>query len=358
MGSSAFQVGANAGESISVDLSSSMKNTAIGASATGSIKLSNIAVASTVTADTAYVAGNLVIGGENVAAPTAATTAIAITNGRSANSAIQLAAAINLNSDKTGVKATAKAATTTIASANFTGVAATATSVGARKLSINSVEIVSHVAGEVGKDAEGLAVAINAKSKDTGVTASVNAAKDLILTASDGRNIEIEEITGDAADLGYFVTTAATAATYKGFFKGSIELTSDSAIAVDDTITGTNPRIIDAASEKTIAATTIDSASVTSVSNAETAIRNIDSALSDVDSFRGGLGAMQARFESVVASLSSTVESLSAARSRVMDADFASETANMTKNQILQQAGVAMVSQANSAPQSVLSLLG
>ena len=79
--------------------------------------------------------------------------------------------------------------------------------------------------------------------------------------------------------------------------------------------------------------------------------------MANVDGFRGDLGAIQARFESAVASLSTSAENLSAARSRIMDADFALETAKMTKAQILQQAGIAMVSQENSIPNGVLSLL-
>ena len=83
----------------------------------------------------------------------------------------------------------------------------------------------------------------------------------------------------------------------------------------------------------------------------------IDGALSAVNSTRASLGAYQNRFESVVASVQTTSENLSASRSRVVDADFAQETANLTKAQILQQSGIAMLSQANSVPQNVLALL-
>jgi flagellin len=83
----------------------------------------------------------------------------------------------------------------------------------------------------------------------------------------------------------------------------------------------------------------------------------LDASLSTVNSGRADLGAYQNRFESTISNLSISSENLSAARSRIRDADFAAETAEMTRAQILQQAGVAMVSQANSLPQSVLSLL-
>ncbi|HEB63472.1 MAG TPA: flagellin, partial [Gammaproteobacteria bacterium] len=77
-----------------------------------------------------------------------------------------------------------------------------------------------------------------------------------------------------------------------------------------------------------------------------------------IDRLRGTFGAVQSRFESAISSLQSSSENISAARSRIMDTDFAAETAAMTRAQILQQAGSAMVSQANALPQGVLSLLG
>lgn len=86
-------------------------------------------------------------------------------------------------------------------------------------------------------------------------------------------------------------------------------------------------------------------------------IAAVDGALNQINSLRGELGAVQARFESTIANLQTTSENLAASRSRIRDADFASETAELTRNQIIQQAGIAMLSQANSAPQNVLSLL-
>ncbi len=88
------------------------------------------------------------------------------------------------------------------------------------------------------------------------------------------------------------------------------------------------------------------------------AITAVDTALDTVNSTRGDLGAVQNRMESKIASLQTTSENLSAARSRIRDADFAAETAALTRAQILQQAGTAMLAQANVAPQNVLSLLG
>jgi len=97
---------------------------------------------------------------------------------------------------------------------------------------------------------------------------------------------------------------------------------------------------------------------ISSVEGANAAIVSLDGALTEVNTARATLGALQSRFESVVANLSINSENLSAARSRIRDADFASETANLTRSQILQQAGTAMLAQANALPQNVLSLLG
>ena len=100
-----------------------------------------------------------------------------------------------------------------------------------------------------------------------------------------------------------------------------------------------------------------DKIDISSVEGADNAILAMDAALKSVNSARADLGAIQNRFESVVSNLSVNSENLSASKSRIMDADFASETANLSRSQILQQAGTAMVAQANQLPQGVLSLL-
>jgi len=106
------------------------------------------------------------------------------------------------------------------------------------------------------------------------------------------------------------------------------------------------------------ATTTIDNVDISTLEGAQTAIASVDLALSTIDTIRGDLGAVQNRFESTIANLSNVSENLSAARSRILDADIAMETSAMTKNNILQQAGVSILAQANQAPQLALSLLG
>ena len=96
---------------------------------------------------------------------------------------------------------------------------------------------------------------------------------------------------------------------------------------------------------------------VSSFANAQMAIDQIDNALKEVNTARADLGAVQNRFTSTIVNLQTTSENLSAARSRIRDTDYAKETAELTRNQILQQAGTAMLAQANTSPQSVMSLL-
>ncbi len=134
--------------------------------------------------------------------------------------------------------------------------------------------------------------------------------------------------------------------------RGTLELNSSKSIL----IAGTNTA---SAGLQNASATlnAIDAIYIATVTGANTAIALIDGALDQVNTIRGGLGAVQNRFESTIANLSATSENLSAARSRIRDADFAAESAGLIRAQILQQAGVAILSQANSLPQLVLSLL-
>ncbi|RLA18965.1 MAG: flagellin FliC, partial [Gammaproteobacteria bacterium] len=119
---------------------------------------------------------------------------------------------------------------------------------------------------------------------------------------------------------------------------------------------------VGANSGETVDVDTVDvsgviSGDVTDEINATTMLDDVDTALTTVNGARADLGAAQNRFESIVRSVQTTAENLSASRSRIVDADFAAETANLTRAQILQQAGTAMLAQANSAPQNVLALL-
>lgn len=141
---------------------------------------------------------------------------------------------------------------------------------------------------------------------------------------------------------------------------GKIVLTSAATIAVTGTDTGTATGFNAAAAggSATAATTTgLTSLSLNSFAGASLAIQQIDSALSQINTSNASLGAYQNRFQSAVANLQSTSQNLTAARSTIQDADFAAETANETRASVLQQAGVAVLGQANSQPQQILSLL-
>ena len=114
---------------------------------------------------------------------------------------------------------------------------------------------------------------------------------------------------------------------------------------------------IDGAATLSSANSRVDDIDISTAAGANTAIAIIDAALTQVDSQRADLGAIQNRFESVIANLSNVSENSAAARSRIQDADFAQETANLARAQILQQAGISVLAQANAQPQNVLALL-
>lgn len=135
---------------------------------------------------------------------------------------------------------------------------------------------------------------------------------------------------------------------------GTLTITSGETI----TIAGANADAgtVFAAGASTIAGS-LNSADVLTRDGANDTIQRVDAALSSISDLRSAFGAVQNRFESTIANLSTSVENLSASNSRILDADFASETANLAKSQVLQQAGISVLAQANARPQQVLSLL-
>ncbi|MEH6566101.1 MAG: flagellin domain-containing protein [Halopseudomonas sp.] len=142
---------------------------------------------------------------------------------------------------------------------------------------------------------------------------------------------------------------------------GSVSFQVGSEASTNDVITvgfesGTTGEGFDA-TDLGVDATAVDISS-TSALTTEDMLTAIDAALQEIDTTRADLGAKQNRFSSTIANLQNISENVSASRSRIMDTDYAAETANLTKNQIMQQAGTAMLSQANQLPQAVLSLLG
>ena len=173
------------------------------------------------------------------------------------------------------------------------------------------------------------------------------------LTAADGRNIDLSTALSSthAPYLGLSFTSSSPADYY-----GQVSLTSSSAFTIGGSVPANNLTAGDYGIVGRVTQTRA-SLSVSTQSDSTTSIALLDTAISTVNSQRGKLGAMQTRFDSVIANLQTGSDNVSAARSRIRDTDFAVETASLTRNQILQQAGIAMLAQANALPNIILSLL-
>ncbi len=216
--------------------------------------------------------------------------------------------------------------------------------------------------------ADGLAAAVSAindQSSKTGVSASLNSAgTSVVLTNASGNDISVSDTaivnagnvsvqkldsTGANSGAAAVLTADSTAAT--ATVSGYITLDSNKSFAAD--VTTSSILAADAGSSLNKVA----NLDITTFTKATEALKTVDSALSFINGTRASLGALQSRFETTISNLQVTSENLSASRSRVVDADFAQETANLSRAQILQQAGTAMVAQANQLPQGVLALL-
>jgi len=217
-----------------------------------------------------------------------------------------------------------------------------------------SVDIAAAAGGEV--TAQEVVDAIN--DNTTGFTAALNDDGQVQITKDDGSSFTLAE----SVDIDGDTTLDAASVGLDGIddggttYNGQVSLDSTNDISVEEVTSGALASAgLDTAGNAT---TTIDQVDISTREGATTAISSVDAALAQIDTIRGDLGAVQNRFESTIANLQNVSENLSAARSRILDADIAEETSNMTKQNILQQAGVSILAQANQAPQLALSLLG
>ena len=342
-----FQVGANntTNDRITVASIASAKSSALGVGSSSSYS-TTLPVGTAVTA-TALAAGNLSINGHNVGASTS--DGVSFANGDA--SGIAKAAAINAVSGDTGVTATVGATTAGgVAASTFAGTIA-------GSVLINGVDIgpIGAATGAVDRGSQ-TAAAINAKTSQTGVTATFDTGTGAVaLNAADGRNITVATTALGGTETGLNAAAANTITT-------TSKLTLSSASSAGITLAGTVGLAATGLTAGYTAATAtagagVSSLDLTTASGAQAALATLDSAINTINSTRGALGAYQNRFESTVASLQTTTENLTASRGRITDVDFAKETANLSRAQVLQQAGTAMLAQANQAPQGVLSLL-
>lgn len=330
-----FQVGANAtaSDQITVDTITNARSSSLGAY--NGYNQANVSVTYNAAAQAFSASIATATGTQNVNFGTLATDAKAIAN------------AIN-SSGVAGLQATADANVVTGTTTNAI------TAGGTDTITLNGLSISIAGTTDATTNRTNAVTAINAQSATTGVTA-VDTGAGVRLTAADGRNINVAFGTqgstgGDLASYGLGGLSDHTS---------TFDLTYQAPAGVNSiTFGGALTTGLGAGAHAvTATGTAISAISVATADGARNALASIDAALSQISGARATLGATQNRFSSVVASLQTTAENLTASRSRIQDADFAAETAAMTKAQILQQAGTAMVAQANSAPQNVLSLL-
>lgn len=258
-----------------------------------------------------------------------------------------------LNNRTTDTKATAlKNAQTVVTDTAFTGLA----SVGAiSTLTINSVAIALTTAN-AGTQSDFVAT-INQYTNQTGVVAATGTAgTHNTFTRASGGDIAISEsITAGTSAVGSAVADATSRTFNAGF---TISVDPDQTLVVGSSTTAVAVGLTTSVTGSTATSKLVNVLSIASASGANDAIQTIDYALSQVGRTRGDIGAVQNRFTSAISSLQVAAENISAARSRIRDTDVARETAELTRNQILLQAGVSVLAQANQLPQIALSLLG
>jgi flagellin len=369
-GNQNFQVGANAGETIGIDLSQGTKTDQVGAIASASKTVGGTAISAAAEVSISV--------GDNAFTAIQASEVRKDSNdvdikGYEAESAAQIAAAVNasgvegLTASATNTQSLLTADIATVANSDYV-------------LTINDQEVfradaTSGVDLTTDAGITALKEAIDSKSGATGVTASLTGTAGsygIELATSDGRSIIVRQQTQNtstdaftdlAANTG--ITDAANntigGVTAEQALLGSVKFSASEKINflspdgnLDQTL-GLASGSADSIDVNTSEG--MNKVDISSVAGANEAILRVDAALDSVNKVRGELGAIQNRFESTIANLGTSVENLSASNSRILDADFAAETANLAKSQVLQQAGISVLAQANARPQQVLSLL-
>lgn len=343
-----FQVGANNNQTISVSM---------GSAQAGSIGAQRVTTASASYA-VSTASGNSLTGGTLTINGSVGSATGTIAAGDSAKN---IATMVNGLTAKTGVTARA----TTQAELKVATSGAIILEIRGQNTTAASGATITYSASTAGAttsstDLAGLAAAINDKAGTTGVTAKINDAKTgLTLENADGYDIQVRTLTSTVATVSLNSVnenggtgTASTSTTVTaGYLTVGGRVTYESgktfSVAVSAGNTGSA-----ASTLKDVG--TVD---ITSQSGATDAISVVDNALAFIDDLRGDLGAVQNRFDSTISNLQNVSDNISSARSRIQDADFGKETANLSRAQILQQAGIAMLSQANQSQQNILSLL-
>lgn len=302
-----------------------------------------VSYADTTTNRKALASGDLQINGIDVGA-TLATDDTASTTKASA-SGISLAAAINRVSGQTGVTASVDANNV------YSGKVTTLTNSTSYSFALNGVQINFTSGTDASSSQSAIINAVNAKSGQTGITATALGSDKFTLTAADGRNIDV-----GSGTTGTDVTT--TAVLSKATNVAAVSLQSAGQFTIGSktaNIANSGFNVGTFGGSET--GTKISDLDISTVDGANKAIQAVDNALSTINSNQATLGAIQNRFSSTVTTLQSLSNNLTSAQSRIQDADFAATTAQLSKAQVLQQAGISILAQANAQPKQVLSLL-
>lgn len=345
--SKTFQVGANNGDSISISIDDA-RASAIGAiarvtssalTAHGNSAQSFSDITTVTLGSGSFTAGTLTTDG--------------VSNVESDESALAYVNAINTVSGTTGVTAKVNANVVT-----FTYSSGDDTISSGDTIQINGVALTISTDIDTSGDSgnQSLVDAINDVANQTGVRATIDTSNDTItLTASDGRNIDIDVNQGARSSVtldffGYDVVSTQSNSAYRGTFT----LTSNDAFDVAGLANGS-------VADQSVAVdstTSVSQISFATSTSAATAIDILDKALEQLQEIRGDIGSKSERLQIAGDELNVRLENISAAQSLILDADIAVETANLTSSQILQQAGVSVLGQANQLPSIALSLLG
>lgn len=350
-----FQVGANANETIGVSMAGVAATDLANYAITGVNTSASQGTGQATAAATGLPANNTIATQTVTVSGAKGTANVSVAAG---DSAFTVASKVNAQSGTTGVTAKADNTVTLNALSENTTVTITLGSGG-------TTATVS--AAVTTTDLSALSKAINNVTGTTGITAEVSGGT-LTLKQADGKDIRLADfgvtdgggtiaVTGLGADA--VTLTDGGADTDSTIVSGRVVFSSSETYSVSSSVANSAGSIVDAAAATAVSATAdlVSAIDIGTATGAQNALDVVDSALSRVNGIRADLGAVQTRFELAINNLQTTSENLAAARSRIVDADFAAETANLTRAQILQQAGVAMLAQANALPQNVLALL-
>ncbi len=339
-----FQVGANAGQTITLSSIVDARTSSLGSN--------------TLTAD-GTVTGN-VVGGSATNNGVAASSTLTVTTPAGTSSAVSYAANAGADAIATAISNAGASVGVSATASNSTTLSALSVA-GTVSFTLGGQAISSVISDQ--NDLGSLVSAINGVAGTTGISANFTTAgakNSITLTTTDGRNIGLGafSVTGGASTatdtVSFGGTTLTEGGTIAAVKTGTVALSSTKGAL---SVANAAADVFAAAGTNNGSFSSLAAVDLSTSAGATSALAVLDAALSQINSGRADLGAIQNRFTSTISSLQTSAQNQSASRSRIQDADFAAETAALSRAQVLQQAATAMVAQANQLPQQVLQLL-